>query len=318
MRIGILTSGGDAPGMNAAIRAVVRGARYEDMEVVGIHNGFDGILHRETEEMDLSSVADIIHRGGTVLGTGRSEAMMTEEGQEQARENLKAMGIDHLIVIGGNGSMAGALALSKRGQSAVCIPATIDNDLGYQQASIGFYTAIETITDAIGKIRDTSSSHRRANIVEVMGRKCGDLALCAGIAGGAESILVPELPMDVARIKNKVLSGKARGKRHHIILVTEGLISPYALAEDVEASTGVETRVTVLGYLQRGGSPSVADRINASRLGTAAVRACADGPVSIALGMKKGDVLSMDLAEALEIEKTFDRALYDTLDKISI
>ena len=186
MAIGVLTSGGDAPGMNAAIRALVRSAVYENKEVLGIRNGYTGIFNEDAMNMDLSSVADIIHKGGTILGTSRSEKMRTEEGLIEAKKHLDAMNIEHLVVIGGAGSMQGALALSKLGQSVITIPATIDNDLGYQHGSIGFYTAIETILDAIGKIRDTSSAHKRANIVEVMGRHCGDLALYAGIAGGAE------------------------------------------------------------------------------------------------------------------------------------
>lgn len=318
MRIGVLTSGGDAPGMNAALRAVVRVAIYEGLDVVGIRNGFSGIFDKDFKAMDLSSVADIIHKGGTILGTSRSEEMRTDEGVLRARRILKGEGIEHLIVIGGDGSMKGALALSDVGQSVITLPATIDNDLGYQEASIGFYTAVETILDAVGKIRDTSSALRRAVIIEIMGRDCGDLALYAGIAGGAESVIIPEVGLDFERVKNKMLAGKRRGKRHHIILLTEDQVPAYGLAKDLEEATGVETRVTILGYIQRGGIPTGKDRINASMLGAEAASLCGDKKLSLALGLSEGKIKSFDLKEALAVEKTFDRALYDTLDKISI
>lgn len=318
MKIGVLTSGGDAPGMNAALRAVVRVAIYEGLDVVGIRNGFSGIFDKDFMAMDLSSVADIIHKGGTILGTSRSEEMRTDEGVLRARRILKEEGIEHLIVIGGDGSMKGALALSAVGQSVITLPATIDNDLGYQEASIGFYTAVETILDAVGKIRDTSSALRRAVIIEIMGRDCGDLALYAGIAGGAESVIIPEVGLDFEKVKNKMLAGKRRGKRHHIILLTEGQVPAYGLAKDLEEATGVETRVTILGYIQRGGIPTGKDRINASMLGAEAASLCGDKKLSLALGLSEGKIKSFDLKEALAVEKTFDRALYDTLDKISI
>lgn len=318
MRIGVLTSGGDAPGMNAALRAVVRVAIYEGLDVVGIRNGFSGIFDKDFKAMDLSSVADIIHKGGTILGTSRSEEMRTDEGVLRARRLLKEEGIEHLIVIGGDGSMKGALALSDVGQSVITLPATIDNDLGYQEASIGFYTAVETILDAVGKIRDTSSALRRAVIIEIMGRDCGDLALYAGIAGGAESVIIPEVGLDFEKVKNKMLAGKRRGKRHHIILLTEDQVPAYGLAKDLEEATGVETRVTILGYIQRGGIPTGKDRINASMLGAEAASLCGDKKLSLALGLSEGKIKSFDLKEALAVEKTFDRALYDTLDKISI
>lgn len=318
MKIGVLTSGGDAPGMNAALRAVVRVAIYEGLDVVGIRNGFSGIFDKDFMAMDLSSVADIIHKGGTILGTSRSEEMRTDEGVLRARRLLKEEGIEHLIVIGGDGSMKGALALSDVGQSVITLPATIDNDLGYQEASIGFYTAVETILDAVGKIRDTSSALRRAVIIEIMGRDCGDLALYAGIAGGAESVIIPEVGLDFEKVKNKMLAGKRRGKRHHIILLTEDQVPAYGLAKDLEEATGVETRVTILGYIQRGGIPTGKDRINASMLGAEAASLCGDKKLSLALGLSEGKIKSFDLKEALAVEKTFDRALYDTLDKISI
>lgn len=317
-KIAILTSGGDSPGMNAAIRAVVRTAIYDGHQVIGIKNGYSGIFSVDIEEMNLSSVADIIHRGGTILGTSRSDEMETEEGLERAVAILKGIKVDHLIVIGGDGSMRGALALAKKGIHVSTIPATIDNDLGYQDSSIGFFTAIETITEAIAKIRDTSSAHKRANIVEVMGRRCGDLALYAGIAGGAESIVVPEREFKSDELINKIISGKERGKRHHIILLTEDIMDPYQLAKLVEEGSGIETRVTILGYIQRGGAPSIQDRIHASILGEAAVRSHDDSRQSIALGMREGKVCKLDLEEALEIPKEFNENLYETLRVISI
>lgn len=318
MRIGVLTSGGDAPGMNAALRAVVRVGIYKGMDVVGIRNGYSGIFAEEFQPMDLSSVADIVHKGGTILGTSRSAEMTTPAGISRARAVLKGRGIEHLIVIGGDGSMRGALALSEAGQSVVCIPATIDNDLGYQDASIGFYTAVETIIEAVGKIRDTSSALRRAVIIEVMGRNCGDLALYAGLAGGAESVIIPEVPFDFDRIKDKILSGKKRGKRHHIIFLTEEQLPAYGLAKELEEATGVETRVTILGYIQRGGIPTGIDRIHATRLGAEAVARLGEEKLALALGLSEGEIKAFDLEEALAAEKVFNRELYDTLDAISI
>ncbi|MCD1146723.1 6-phosphofructokinase [Peptoniphilus sp. KCTC 25270] len=317
-KIAVLTSGGDSPGMNAGIRAVVRTAIYDGHEVVGIRDGYCGIFNGLFEEMNLSSVADIIHRGGTILGTSRCDRMEREEGIEKAVEILQENKIDLLIVLGGDGSMRGALELSKKGIRVATLPATIDNDLGYQEESIGFFTAIDTITEAIGRIRDTSSAHNRGNIVEVMGRKCGDLALYAGIAGGAESILVPEIPMDLEKVMEKVKIGKNRGKRHHIILITEDLIDAEDLAKKVEEETGVVTRVTVLGYIQRGGNPIIKDRINASILGEAAVRSIKDEKTAVALGIYKGRVRTIELEEALSIKKEIDLGLYETMQILSI
>lgn len=317
-KIAVLTSGGDSPGMNAGIRAVVRTSIYDGHEVIGIRNGYRGIFSEDIQEMNLSSVADIIHRGGTILGTSRCEEMETEEGVERAAQTLSDYKVDHLIVFGGDGSMKGALALADKGINVATVPATIDNDLGYQDTSIGFFTAIETITEAIAKIRDTSSAHKRANIVEVMGRKCGDLALYAGIAGGAESIVIPEKKLNTDELIEKVISGKERGKRHHIILLTEDIIDAKSLAKIVEDGTGIETRVTILGYIQRGGNPSVQDRINASIMGEAAVRAIKNPHRQVAIGIRGGKIQVMDLRKALEIPKVFNEGLYETLRIVSI
>ncbi len=249
-RIAILTSGGDAPGMNAAIRAVVRTAIYNNIEIYGVKMGYNGLINGDIFKMELSSVADIIHRGGTILGTARSDEFMTDEGKQKALESLRKNGIEGVVVIGGDGSMRGALSLHKLGVKTISIPATIDNDLGYTDYTIGFMTALETVADAISKLRDTSSAHGRANIVEVMGRNCGDIALYSGLAGGAETIFVPEELVNIDELVSKAISGIKRGKRHHIIVVAEGSTDTYRLRDVFEERTGIETRVTVLGHVQ--------------------------------------------------------------------
>ncbi|MDO5301821.1 MAG: ATP-dependent 6-phosphofructokinase [Tissierellia bacterium] len=317
MRIGLLTSGGDAPGMNAAIRSIVRTALYRGSEAIGVRGGYSGLFERDFVDLDIPSVGDIIHRGGTILGTSRSEYFTTDEGRDVAFRVLDGY-VDALIVIGGDGSMRGALELADRGLKVITIPGTIDNDIGYQEESIGFFTAVSTVTEAIGKIRDTSSAHNRANVIEVMGRNCGDLALYAGVAGGAESIIIPEVPMDLDKVVAKVCHGRDRGKRHHIILVTEGR-DAQSITETIEERTGVETRLTTLGYLQRGGDPDVRDRINATLLGKEAVERLlqGEGQGGLALGIKGGLPLAMDLREALNVEKEFRRDLYDAMEMIS-
>ncbi len=268
--IGILTSGGDAPGMNSAIRAAVRTALNNGMRVKGIRNGYDGLMKGDIYEMNVSSVADIIHKGGTILGTARSTEFKNPEGQKRGAQILRDYGIEGLIVIGGDGSYKGAKALSDLGIKTIGIPGTIDNDMGYTDFTIGFFTAIETVTDAIGKLRDTSSSHGRAVVIEVMGRHCGDLALFSGLAGGAESIIVPEHKFSIDEIVEKVNHGRKRGKLHHLIVLAEGVGNPYTVAKEVEERSGVETKVTVLGHVQRGGSPSAVDRLLGSIMGAKA------------------------------------------------
>ena len=269
--IGILTSGGDAPGMNAAIRAVVRSAIYYGCKVYGINRGYKGLIESDLVEMDLSSVGDIIHRGGTILKSSRCEEFKTEEGRQKAVKILKKHGIDCLVVIGGDGSFNGAQKLSDLGFPAIGIPGTIDNDLAYTDYTIGFDTALNTVVDAISKIRDTSSSHERVNIVEVMGRHCGDLALYSGLAGGAETIIVPEVDYKIEDICLRLETTKKRGKRHSIIVVAEGVGNANDIAKGIVERTGADLRVTVLGHVQRGGSPTVSDRILASRMGVRAV-----------------------------------------------
>ncbi|HCX64599.1 MAG TPA: 6-phosphofructokinase [Eubacteriaceae bacterium] len=317
-RIGVLTSGGDAPGMNAAIRAVVRTSVYNDVEVYGIKRGYSGLLEKNIEPLSVYSVADIIHRGGTILRSSRSEYFKTEAGQKKAAQNLAEFGIESLIVIGGDGSFKGARALSKLGVNTVGIPGTIDNDIGCTDYSIGFDTAINTALDAIGKIRDTTSSHNRVNVVEVMGRECGEIALFAGLAGGAESILVPEREYDLDTITNKLLRGKDRGKLHSIIVLAEGVGNFEDFCKKIEEKTGVSTRGTNLGYIQRGGSPTAFDRILASRMGYEAVNVLMKGKTSRVICIQNNKYTDLDINEALEIKNDFDDTAYDIANVLSI
>jgi len=278
--IAVLTSGGDAPGMNAAIRAVVRAGIYHGCKVYGVYQGFEGLIAGQIKEMSLGSVADIIHRGGTILRTSRSRAFMTSEGRVRAKENLEQAGIGNLVVIGGNGSLQGALELSRLGINTIGIPATIDNDVVYTR-SIGFDSAVNTALDAINRIRDTASSHGRVFIIQVMGHRCGELALFAGVAGGAESILIPEVEPDFDQISRKIENGLKRGKLHSILVVAEGAYPVMELKTIIEERTGQDTRITILGHVQRGGTPTAVDRIMASCMGKAAVDYILEGQVNM-------------------------------------
>lgn len=315
--IGILTSGGDAPGMNSAIRAAVRTALNNGMRVKGIRNGYDGLMKGDIYEMNVSSVADIIHKGGTILGTARSTEFKNTEGQKRGAQILKDYGIEGLIVIGGDGSFKGAKALSDLGIKTIGIPGTIDNDMGYTDFTIGFFTAIETVTDAIGKLRDTSSSHGRAVVIEVMGRNCGDLALFSGLAGGAESIIVPEHKFSIDEIVEKVNHGRKRGKLHHLIVLAEGVGNPYTVAKEVEERSGVETKVTVLGHVQRGGSPSSADRLLGSIMGATAAELLNEEKTNIALGYTNGKINQVSIDEAVSMKSDFNEDLYRLANKLS-
>lgn len=315
--IGILTSGGDAPGMNSAIRAAVRTALNNGMRVKGIRNGYDGLMKGDIYEMNVSSVADIIHKGGTILGTARSTEFKNAEGQKRGAQILKDYGIEGLIVIGGDGSFKGAKALSDLGIKTIGIPGTIDNDMGYTDFTIGFFTAIETVTDAIGKLRDTSSSHGRAGVIEVMGRNCGDLALFSGLAGGAESIIVPEHKFSIDEIVEKVNHGRKRGKLHHLIVLAEGVGNPYTVAKEVEERSGVETKVTVLGHVQRGGSPSSADRLLGSIMGATAAELLNEEKTNIALGYTNGKINQVSIDEAVSMNSDFNEDLYRLANKLS-
>lgn len=317
-KIGVLTSGGDAPGMNAAIRGIIRTGIYNKMTMVGIRDGFDGLIKGNVFNMEISSVADIIHRGGTILGAARSDEFTTEEGFKKALDIIKVFNIDGLVVLGGNGTFKGARALSRAGIPTIGIPCTIDNDLGYTDYTIGFYTAVETVVEAIGKIRDTSSSHGRANVVEVMGRDAGDIALYAGLAGGAESIIVPEMDFNMDEVCKKALEGRQRGKLHNIIVLAEGVGDAYDVAKELKERTDIDTRVTILGYIQRGGSPTSYDRIIASQMGRKAVELLIAHEEGKVLGVKGSNLIDMDIDQALETEGKFNQFMYDTAKILSI
>ncbi|MBY6874384.1 6-phosphofructokinase [Clostridium botulinum] len=309
--IAVLTSGGDAPGMNAAIRAVVRTGLEKSLKVMGIQRGYNGLINGEIFEMDTHSVSDIIQRGGTILRTARCEEFRTEQGREKAAKILKAFGIDGLVVIGGDGSFHGAQLLSKLGINTVGLPGTIDNDLAYTDYTIGFDTSINTVLDAINKLRDTSTSHERVSVVEVMGRNCGDIALYTGVAGGAESIIIPEKEYNADKLCKQILQGKLKGKMHNLVLLAEGVGGANELAKYIEEVTGIETRSTILGHIQRGGSPTCMDRILASRMAYKAVELLISGKSSRVVGIKNGKIIDMDIDEALAVERSFDQELYD-------
>lgn len=315
--IGILTSGGDAPGMNSAIRAAVRTALNNGMRIKGIRNGFDGLMQGDIYEMNVSSVADIIHKGGTILGTARSLEFKEAEGQKRGAQILADYGIEGLIVIGGDGSFKGAKALSDLGIKTVAIPGTIDNDMGYTDFTLGFFTAIETVSEAVGKLRDTSSSHGRAVVIEVMGRNCGDLALYSGLAGGAESIIVPEHEFSLNEIIEKMEHGRKRGKLHHLITLAEGVGDPYSIATELEEKTGIETKVTVLGHVQRGGSPSAVDRLLGSTMGARAVELLLEERTDLAIGFVDGGLIEVSIDEAVSKKSQFDENLYALANNLS-
>ena len=318
-RIGILTSGGDAPGMNAAIRAAVRSAIYYEMQPYGIHNGYRGLLNGDIEEMKLSSVAGILHKGGTMLRTARSEEFMTLEGRKRACDMLENFKISALVVIGGDGSMRGALELSERGIKVMGVPGTIDNDLGYTDFTIGFDTAVNTVLAAISNIRDTSSSHERTTIVEVMGRHCGDIALHAGLAGGAEYIMIPEEETDISDLCRKVLLSRKREKRHSIIIKAEGVDIPsQELADIIRERTGLETKIVVLAYIQRGGSPTARDRTLACMMAHRAVELLKNGSSNRAIGTCSGQIVDFDIEEALQMKRPYGKDIKILADILSI
>lgn len=302
--IGVLTSGGDAPGMNAAIRAVVRTALAKGLNVWGIRRGYHGLLREELIPMTARDVADTIQRGGTILQTARSKQMMTAEGQLKAAGILKKYGIQGLVVIGGDGSFKGAQKLAEYGINVIGVPGTIDLDIACTEFTIGFDTAANTAMEAIDKIRDTSTSHERCSIVEVMGRDAGYLALWCGIANGAESILLPEQHgYDEQAIIDDVIANRNRGKKHYIIINAEGVGDSINLAKRIEEATGVETRASILGHLQRGGSPTVKDRVYASIMGAKAVDLLLDGKTNRVVGYQHGEYIDFDINDALNMKK---------------
>ncbi|MCM2675265.1 6-phosphofructokinase [Alkalicoccobacillus plakortidis] len=317
-RIGVLTSGGDSPGMNAAIRAVVRKAIYHDIEVYGIYYGYAGLIAGDIKKMELGTVGDIIHRGGTMLYTARCEEFKTLEGQKKGIEQLNKFGIEGLVVIGGDGSYRGAQKLTEHGFPTIGVPGTIDNDIPGTDFTIGFDTALNTVIDAIDKIRDTATSHERTYIIEVMGRHAGDLALWAGLADGAETILIPEADYDFDQITYRLKRGQERGKKHSIIIVAEGVGSGMEFGQRLKEATNMETRVTVLGHIQRGGSPTGADRVLASRLGAKAVDLLLDGKSGVTVGIQQNKLVHHDINEALSVEHTVDLDMYTLSQELSI
>jgi len=318
-KIGILTSGGDAPGMNAAIRAVVRTAMAHDIQVFGIKRGYEGLIAADIREMSAKDVSDIIYRGGTILRTARCEEMMTEEGPAKAAQVCKILALNALVVIGGDGSLAGAAKLAKHGVNVIGIPASIDLDLNCSEYTIGFDTAINTGMDAINKIRDTSSSHERCSLVEVMGRDCGQIALWCAMAGGAEEVMIPEhREIDANMVKRLVVENRGKGKRHNLILIADGLVNTEQLSRDIERLTGIESRSTILGHLQRGGAPTAADRMHASMMGHRAVELFVEGGENRVVIMKNNKYDDMDIFEALTIEKPYDHRLYEIIKILSI
>lgn len=317
-RIAVLTSGGDAPGMNAAIRAVVRTAIFHELTVIGVARGYAGLIQGDFRSMDLGSVADIIHRGGTILLTARSEEFFTEAGRKEALSQVKKAGIEGLIVIGGDGSFRGALEFSRLGIPTIGVPGTIDNDIPCTDATIGFDTAVNTVVDAINKVRDTATSHERVFIIEVMGKNAGDIALMAGIAGGAESILIPEVDSNLDEVAQKIERGRARGKKHSIILVAEGAGSALEVGEELKKRTNLETRVTILGHIQRGGTPTAFDRMLASRMGARAVELLLEGASNKMVAIKAGQIKDYDLDYVLQQDKTIDTGLYQLAGILAI
>ncbi len=303
--IGVLTSGGDAPGMNAAIRAVVRRGLGKGMRMIGIERGYEGLLNEELRELTARDVSDTIGRGGTFLGTARCSEMRTKEGQERAAEICRKHGIEGLVVIGGDGSFAGAQKLANLGINTVGIPGTIDLDIACTEYTLGFDTAVNTAMDAIDKVRDTSTSHERCSIIEVMGRDAGYIALWCGIANGAEDILLPEkYDYDEQKIINNIIENRKRGKKHHIIINAEGIGHSTSMAKRIEAATGIETRATILGYMQRGGVPTCRDRVYGSVMGAYAVDLLANGKTMRVVAYKNGEVVDYDINEALAMKKT--------------
>ena len=310
--IGVLTSGGDAPGMNAAIRAVVRTAINEGMKVKGIMRGYAGLLQEEIVDMDGTSVADTIGRGGTILYTARCPEFMTEEGQKRGAEICRKHNIDGLVVIGGDGSYRGAGKLSALGINTVGLPGTIDLDIACTDYTIGFDTAINTAMEAIDKVRDTSTSHERCSIIEVMGRHAGYIALWCGIANGAEDILLPErYDGNEQMLINRIIDNRKRGKRHHIIINAEGIGHSASMAKRIEAATGIETRATILGYMQRGGAPTCKDRVYASIMGAKAVELLEKGKTNRVVAYKHGEFLDFDIQEALNMKKDIPEDQYE-------
>ena len=317
-RIGILTSGGDAPGMNAAVRAVVRTAIGRGIECVGIRRGWNGLINSDFVRLDSNSVSHIINKGGTILYTARSEEFMTEEGRKKAVATCKLLGLDGIVAIGGDGTFRGALELSRLGIPVVGIPATIDNDISCSKYTIGFDTACNTAIECIDKLRDTMQSHERCSVVEVMGRHAGYLALYVSIAVGATAVLIPERPLDFENdVIEKIRQARLAGNTHYMIIVAEGAGSGFKIGKRIHEAVGVDPRVTVLGHIQRGGSPTGRDRETASRMGYAAVNALADGRGNCIVGTDEGHLVEIPIEEALSMTKTLQMDRYYVLEALA-
>ena len=317
-RIAVLTSGGDAPGMNAAIRAVVRRAVFNGLEVIGVRHGYQGLIDNNMIPMGVSSVGDIIQRGGTILRTARCEEFKTEAGRRLALENLERNDVEALVAIGGDGTFRGAVELGKMGFPVVGVPGTIDNDIYGTENTIGFDTAVNTVIEAIDKIRDTATSHERTYVIEVMGRDSGYIALYAGLAGGAESILVPEHPFNMDGIITRMKMGLKRGKVHSIIVVAEGVASGAEVAKMIQERTGLETRASVLGYIQRGGAPTADDRILGCRMGAKAVDLLLDHKWNMMTAQQAGQVVAVPLGMVLHSKHDLPPDMYDMALSLSI
>ncbi len=323
-KIAVLTSGGDAPGMNAVVRSVVRAGIDAGLDVFGIRKGYNGLLTGDIVPMSLRSVTDIIHRGGTILYTARSPRFNSPEGVKAAADQCRELGIDGVVVVGGDGSFRGARDLTNAGIPCIAIPGTIDNDIASSEYTVGYDTAMNTAMEMVDRLRDTSASHNRCSVVEVMGRRCGDIALNTGIAVGATAILVPEIPYDFQRdVVDRIRHTQSTGRQHFIIVVAEGCSSVAGndineMARRIQEATGVETRATVLGHVQRGGSPTLRDRVVASQMGCHAVDLLMEGKSNRVVVMQKGLITDYDITEALNMPRTFDYKLYNDAMRISI
>ena len=317
--IAVLTSGGDAPGMNAAVRAVVRAGINKGMRVYGVYRGYNGLLNGDVQEMNLRSVSDIIGFGGTMLYTARSEEFATPAGIKKAADFCRSIDVSGGVVIGGDGSFKGARALTNAGINCIGIPGTIDNDIACSEYTVGFDTAMNTALQMVDRIRDTAQSHDRCSIVEVMGRRCGDIALQTGIATGATAILVPEIPYNIERdVIQRIVNTQKTGKKHFIIVVAEGVGKVAELANYIENRLGIETRATILGHVQRGGSPTLRDRVVASEMGFRAVELLEKNLGNRVVAMKDGKIIDLDINEALDMQRVFDEDLYKIAMTISI
>lgn len=318
-KIAVLTSGGDAPGMNAAVRSVVRAGIAKDMTVYGVYRGYNGLLNGDVSELNLRSVSDIIGHGGTMLYTARSEEYNTPEGVKKAADYCREIGISGVVVIGGDGSFRGARDLTNAGINCIGIPGTIDNDIACSEYTIGFDTAMNTAIEMIDKIRDTAQSHDRCSVVEVMGRRCGDIALQVGIACGATAIIVPEVKYDIEKdVISRIIETQQTGKQHFIVVVAEGVGGTQDLASYIEKRLGIESRATILGHVQRGGNPSVRDRVMASEMGYKAVELLNDNIGNRVIAVQNGKIVDFDITEALNMPRIFDKHLFDIAKTISI